>query len=86
MAAQNGHLKAVEVLIGAEAQVDIQDKVSFTACLLVIIGCVQNGTTALHIASQQGHCRVVGVLLEAKADVHLKTNNVSHTQCMVVFV
>ncbi len=37
VAAQNGHLRAVEVLIGAKAQVDIQDKVRFTACLLVII-------------------------------------------------
>ncbi len=37
VAAQNGHVRAVELLIAAKAQVDIQQKVRFTACLLVII-------------------------------------------------
>ncbi len=36
-AAQNGHVRAVELLIAAKAQVNIQQKVRFTACLLVII-------------------------------------------------
>ncbi len=34
VAAYNGHVRAVEVLIAAKAQVDIQKKVRFTACLL----------------------------------------------------
>ncbi len=36
-AAYNGHVKAVEVLIAAKTKTDIQAKVRFTACLLVII-------------------------------------------------
>ncbi len=43
----------------------------------LIIGCVQDGATALHIASQNGHCEVVRMLLKAKANVNMKTN-VSH--------
>ena len=46
---------------------------------------VQDGGTALYMASMEGHCGVVRMLLEAKADVHVKTN-VSHAACMVVFV
>ena len=37
VAAQNGHVEAVGLLIAAKAQVDIQRKVRFTACVLVII-------------------------------------------------
>ena len=33
VAAQNGHVRAVELLIAAKAQVDIQQTVRFTACL-----------------------------------------------------
>ena len=40
-------------------------------------GFLQDGWTALHIASLNGHCGVVRMLLEAKADVKIKTN-VSH--------
>ncbi len=36
-AAQEGHVRTVELLIAAKAGVDIQNKVRFTACLLVII-------------------------------------------------
>ena len=37
VAAQNGHVRAVEVLVAAKAQVDIQAiKVRFTACVLKI--------------------------------------------------
>ena len=35
---------------------------------------VQDGSTALHLASQNGHCEVVKILLKAKADVNIKTN------------
>ena len=34
VAAQNGHVRAVEVLIAGKAKIDIQAKVRFTACLL----------------------------------------------------
>ncbi len=33
VAAQNGHVRAVELLIAAKAGVDIQQKVRFTACV-----------------------------------------------------
>ncbi len=39
--------------------------------------CIQNGGTALHVASYNGHCEVVGVLLEANADVNIE-DKVSH--------
>ena len=35
---------------------------------------VQDGSTALHLASQNGHCEVVRMLLKAKADVNARTN------------
>ena len=37
VAAQEGHVEAVGLLIAAKAQLNIQQKVRFTACLLVII-------------------------------------------------
>ncbi len=80
VAAQNGHVEAVGLLVAANAQLNIQHKVRFTACLLVIInfGCVQeDGGTALHIASQEGHCEVVKMLVMAGANVNIKSN-VSH--------
>ena len=35
---------------------------------------VQDGFTALHVASQNGHSGVARMLLEAKADVNKKTH------------
>ncbi len=37
VAAENGHVDAVGLLVAAKAQLNIQQKVRFTACLLVII-------------------------------------------------
>ena len=35
---------------------------------------IQDGHTALHVASQNGHLEIVIMLLEAKADINIKTN------------
>ena len=39
---------------------------------------VQDGSTALHVATREGHCEIVRMLLEAKADVNVQ-NNVSES-------
>ncbi len=46
---------------------------------------MQNGGTALYLASHQGHCGVVRMLLEAKADVNIQ-RNVSHAFHNVVVI
>ncbi len=58
------------MLIAGKAQVNIQNKVRFTACPL-------DGWATLYMASQNGHNGVFRMLLEAKAGVNIKTN-VSH--------
>ena len=78
VAAQYGHLKVIEFLIAAKAQVNIQSKVRLLLacirCIYTIIIYIQNCWTALHNASHNCHCEVVKMLLEAKADVNSKTN------------
>eukprot|EP00435_Cladocopium_sp_Y103_P027787 s500_g6.t2 len=53
-AAQNGHLKSVQLLLEASAKKDVEDKA--------------NGHTPLHWASVGGHLDVVSFLIEAGAD------------------
>ena len=43
----------------------------------------QDGSTALHVASQEGECEIVQILLEAKADVNVK-DNVSEIELSIV--
>ena len=49
VAAQEGRVRAVEILIAAKAKIDIQKKVRFTICLLVIIWmCTERSHSIAH--------------------------------------
>ncbi len=69
VAAHNGHLRVVELLIAAKAQVDIQTKkvrfiIARNTVSIVSLISVQGGFTALHVACLLGHCEVVKYLVE----------------------
>ncbi len=57
-------MRAVELLIAAKVQVNIQQKVIITASqlLVVLFGFVQDGWTALYIASQEGPLDVLKLI------------------------
>ncbi len=60
VAAQNGHLSTVELLLSANANINSCNNVSH--CLIstcFIIPTVQDGSTPLHFASAKGHLGVV---------------------------
>ena len=60
IAAEEGNLEGIRLLLGAEADVDACDK---------------NGWTPLHCASYQGHEEAVTLLLSASADCTMTTND-----------
>ena len=88
VAAQNGHLNVVEMLLAAKCQVDLQAEVSVSASLSMMQGnspCsyrvmvqyklidpVQGGATALHAAAEMDHLKIVEMLLAAKCQVDLQ--------------
>jgi ankyrin repeat protein len=89
LASCKGHVKIVKVLLEAKATINAKNVVSSTSCqstakaqrsLFFVTGCwsidIQDGETALVLASVVGCVDVVKVLLEAKADVHAR-NDVS---------
>jgi ankyrin repeat protein len=55
-----GHMDTAQVLIGAKAQLNLQDK---------------DGNTALISASRQGHTDTVQALIKAGADLNLQTQS-----------
>ena len=52
---------------------DVDNELVCITCSSSLIS-VQDGTTALHVASQKGHCEVVRMLLDAKADPNRREN------------
>ncbi len=54
--------------------------VQYSIVLYSLLAFIQNGCTALHIASRNGHFEVVIMLLKAKAAVNIKTS-VSYVDC-----
>ena len=80
-AAWNGHVRAVELLIAAKAQVDIQHKVRFTAFKIIwICNNVQSGETPLWVASFKGHQKCMELLIDAGANVDVP-REVSVSSC-----
>ena len=55
LAAENGHIKMVERLIKAEANVNLRHKL---------------GNTALTLAAQYGHSQIVQLLMDSGADAN----------------
>ena len=60
VAAQNGHLENVRLLLEGKADVNMK--------------CKTNGSTALWIAAHNGQFNIVKLLLENKADVNAKAS------------
>jgi ankyrin repeat protein len=58
VAARNGHIKIVELLLLRGADVNVRDK--------------EQGTTALIAAAQQGHKEIVELLLKNGADINAR--------------
>ena len=79
VASWRGHLKTVIELLAAGAKTNVLDQVCTCAythnkhCVFVF---VQNGLTALMLATQNGHVEVVQALLDAEADPNI-TESVS---------
>ena len=74
VAAQEGHLSAVELLLSAGANLHHCTNVShYLISSYLIIPTVQNGCTALYFASRQGHLKVVQKLVDSGALVDVQT-------------
>ena len=58
IAAKNGHIKIVEIMLQRGADVNVRDK--------------EQGTTPLIAAAQQGHKEIVDILLKSGADVNAR--------------
>ena len=61
MAADEGHLDIVRILVEAGADKDQP--------------AMDDGSTALHLAAQEGHLRVVQLLLESCSDIDITTQS-----------
>ncbi|MCG8340363.1 MAG: ankyrin repeat domain-containing protein [Cytophagales bacterium] len=68
-AAENGHRKVVELLLGNGAQVEVTDKAS---------------QTPLHLAVEKGHNEVVSLLLDRDAGMNAKNNHSQTSLHLVV--
>ena len=78
LASRNGHTDIVKMLLQHGAEVDSKDKVSQVVRILNVWACpfelyiIQDGYTALHIASLKGHPAIVEELVEWGAQINHK--------------
>ena len=89
----SGYAGIVRVLVEANANVDLQDKVChaisclFTVTVQLLLQIpVQDGWTALHLTSQDGHANVVRVLIEANARVNQRSKVMWYVQVCSIHV
>ena len=75
-AAEHGHSNIVNLLVEAGANLDWQDTEVLAyiieGCTMDLYLCIQNGCTALTIATQAGQVPIVQVLLETGADLNIQ--------------
>jgi ankyrin repeat protein len=86
LAAENGHLGVIPVLLSAGAEVDSKtESAPTTEKTVVKFKCYslmffRNGETALHRAAWNGHLGVIAVLLSAGAEVDSKDRSAPTTE------
>ena len=87
-ASLHGYVDVVRTLIESKAQVNLQDEVClllplenmlhntflYSATILTLCLCPQNGFTALHMAAQEGKVDVVRLLIDAEAHIDMQIN------------
>lgn len=84
LASQSGNIKEVEALLSCNALVDLQNSVStvYLVCMVVdqrilefpILFLLQNGCTALMVASMKGDVDIVEVLVGRHAQVNMQNS------------
>jgi ankyrin repeat protein len=90
LAAQNGHLGVIPVLLSAGAEVDSKDMSAPTTEKTVLkfkcysLMFFSDGCTALHWAAMNGHLGVIQVLLSAGAEVDSKDKSAPTTEKTVL--
>jgi ankyrin repeat protein len=89
-AAEKGHLRVIQVLLSAGAEVDSKAKSAPTTEKTVVkfkyysLMFFRDGMTALHRAASNGHLGVIQVLLSAGAEVDSKNKSAPTTEKTVV--